>query len=108
MPCLTIGMNTMIMAEGLEIKCPTCNSEAVYKYGKTWAGKQRFLCLICGRQFTIGIKRTEVKGKPLCPRCGRLMHLYMRSEEAIRFRCSYYPICKTYKKVKACPELVSG
>ncbi|HAM53467.1 MAG TPA: hypothetical protein DCP92_23265 [Nitrospiraceae bacterium] len=35
-----------------EIKCPWCESEALYKYGKAWTGKQRFLCMMCGKQFT--------------------------------------------------------
>lgn len=83
-----------------EIKCPFCGSEAIYKYGRSWTGKQRFLCLICERQFTVGAKKLEVAGKPLCPKCGRPMHLYKIEGEVIRFRCSGYPECKTFKKFK--------
>jgi transposase-like protein len=86
-------------AEENEIQCPFCESGAVYKYGKIKTGKQRYLCMICGRQFTPGVKRTEMKDKPVCPACGRSMHLYMREDSVIRFRCSYYPECKTYVKV---------
>ncbi|MBI3803151.1 MAG: IS1 family transposase [Nitrospirae bacterium] len=58
-----------------ETKCPSCKSTAYYKYGKAWTGRKRFLCLLCGRQFTFGSKRTEIKAKPSCPACGRPMHL---------------------------------
>jgi transposase-like protein len=85
----------------LEIKCPSCSAEALYRYGKAWTGKQRFLCLICGRQFTFGARRAEPKEKPICIKCGRPMHLYKREAGMIRFRCSGYPICKTFQKVEA-------
>lgn len=82
-----------------EIKCPSCRSSACYKYGTAWTGKKRFLCLICGRQFTFGSKRIETKAKSRCPACGKLMHVYKREVEMIRFRCSAYPACRTFKKV---------
>lgn len=81
------------------VRCTSCGSEAVYRYGKAWTGKQRFLCLICGKQFTLGAERARVSGRPYCPSCGQLMHLYKREEGAIRFRCSKYPACKTFKKI---------
>ncbi len=84
--------------ERVEVKCPHCNLDAVYKYGKTWQGKQRFLCLICGRQFTQGTGRYEVRDRPDCPVCGKIMHLYKREDKALRFRCSGYPVCKTFRK----------
>jgi transposase-like protein len=82
------------------IKCPSCGSEAVYRYGKAKTGRQRFLCLICGMQFTNGSKVSAVKGKPVCSQCGRTMHLYKIEGDVIRFRCSGYPECKTYRKFR--------
>lgn len=82
-----------------DIKCPSCNSAACYKYGKAWTGKKRFLCLICGRQFTFGAKKIETKTKPNCPKCGRLMHIYKREAETVRLRCSAYPTCRTFRKL---------
>jgi len=82
----------------MEISCPACGSEALYKYGKTKVGRQRYLCLICGKQFSSFAKKQEVLGKPLCPECGSTMHLYKIEGELIRFRCSNYPACKTFKK----------
>jgi transposase-like protein len=82
-----------------DVKCPSCNSTACYKYGKAWTGKKRFLCLICGRQFTFGSKKIETKVKPRCPACGRLMHVYKRETGSVRLRCSAYPICRTFKKL---------
>lgn len=87
-----------------EVKCPDCNSDALYKYGKTRIGKQRFVCLMCGKQFTPNAERCEAKGKPLCPVCGKLMHLYRIEGEIIRFRCSGYPGCRTFKKYRIMEE----
>jgi DNA-directed RNA polymerase subunit RPC12/RpoP len=85
-------------AEDYEIECPFCKSEALYKYGKIKTGKQRYLCMMCGKQFTLGVRRIEMKDRPFCPGCGRPMHVYRRESEVIRFRCSCYPECKTYAK----------
>ncbi len=82
------------------VKCPVCNSDAIYKYGRTKIGKQRFRCLICGRQFSYGTKRRELQEKPICPECGKSMHIYKIEGEAIRFRCAGYPVCKTFIKIQ--------
>lgn len=82
------------------VSCPICDSEAIYKYGKTKTGKQRYQCLMCGRQFSYDAKKQEIKGKPICPVCGNTMHLYKIEEDVIRFRCSDYPVCKTFRKFK--------
>ena len=89
-----------VFCEGMEtkIKCPACSSEALYRYGKGRTGKQRFLCLICHRQFTHGAERTEVKDRPNCPECAMPMHLYKQDARTLRFRCSRYPRCRTFEK----------
>jgi transposase-like protein len=84
----------------VEIKCPSCGSEAIYRYGHTSREKQRYLCLICNKQFTLGNKRATMDRKPLCPICGRHMHIYRRESVFWRFRCSGYPFCRTYIKIK--------
>jgi transposase-like protein len=94
-----MSMVIAAVKEKLTTKCPLCDSEAIYRYGKAWTGKQRFICLICGRQFTDGAHRGVVRDKPTCPCCGESMNLYMRGAGVIRFRCSRYPECKTYKKL---------
>jgi transposase-like protein len=86
--------------EGEEIKCPSCDCDAVYKYGRAWTGKQRYWCMMCGMQFTGDSSKATVKGKPLCPDCGKAMNLYKIEGEVVRFRCSGYPECKTYKKYR--------
>jgi transposase-like protein len=93
-------MTVLATAKKTEISCPDCNKDALYKYGKTRNGKQRFLCLMCGRQFSPGTTKTEVKGKPECPKCGKQMHLYKIEGDIVRFRCSNYPECKTFKKYR--------
>ena len=86
-------------AKSFDLKCPVCASEAVYKYGHVKTGKQRLRCIMCGRQFVLGFSRPEPNNRPLCSKCGRTMHLYMHSKQAVRFRCSDYPDCKSYKKI---------
>jgi len=87
------------ISESAAAKCPHCNLDAVYKYGKTWQGKQRFLCLICGRQFTRHTRRVEIIDRPVCLICGRVMHMYKREVKVLRFRCSGYPVCRTFRKI---------
>jgi DNA-directed RNA polymerase subunit RPC12/RpoP len=81
-----------------ELQCPDCDSQALYKYGRTKSGKQRFICIICGRQFTSDASRKEIKNKPECRDCGSHMHLYKRSSAWLIFRCSNYALCRTYTK----------
>jgi ssDNA-binding Zn-finger/Zn-ribbon topoisomerase 1 len=80
------------------IICPNCESDALYKYGRC-GDKQRFICLICNRQFVIHPDRHNIKNSPTCPKCGYVMHCYMREAEYVRFRCSNYPECKSYIKI---------
>ncbi|RPH86768.1 MAG: Insertion element protein [Desulfobacteraceae bacterium] len=82
-----------------EIQCPHCQSEATYRYGKTWNRKQRYMCLVCGRQFILDPERVSLPGKPTCPVCGKTMHIYRRYPRLIRFRCSGYPECRHYLKI---------
>ena len=79
--------------------CPKCGSDAYYKYGKTQAGKARYLCLSCNRQFVAFPVRKVNEKRPPCPVCGKPMHVYMRAEDHIRFRCMDYPECRTFLKV---------
>lgn len=88
-----------LITEDTEVRCPSCDSEAVYKYGRTKSGKQRYLCILCGRQFTLGGLSTVVKHRPECPQCGSKMHLYMKKGTTARFRCSRYPKCRTFVKI---------
>lgn len=78
--------------------CPNCGSDAVYRYGRLPSGKQRYLCILCARQFIIGGKNTY--HRPACSACGSKMHCYRKEGGYIRFRCSQYPECKTYAKVR--------
>jgi len=91
-------MVTLNDNDGHSLQCPYCNSEALYKYGRIRTGKQRYLCVMCGKQFTPTSRRCIVKNRPVCPECGGLMHLYKREGDVVRFRCACYPKCKTYFK----------
>lgn len=79
------------------IVCPSCSGGALNRYGRLKSGKQRYLCLVCGRQFVVPSERVRLeKGRPDCPLCGRPMHVYAREASKIRFRCSAYPECRSY------------
>lgn len=84
----------------MKIQCPSCRSDAVYRYGTIGTGKQRYICLLCERQFVPDAKNIQFIDKPNCPKCGKTMHSYMKGVEYMRFRCSDYPKCKTYLKVQ--------
>ncbi len=79
------------------IQCPGCGSEAFNRYGRV-RGKQRYCCLVCGRQFVEPCDRLPVKNRPSCPECGAPMHVYGRGDGFVRFRCANYPECKTFIK----------
>lgn len=79
--------------------CPCCHSATFYRYGKPQNRKQRFLCPVCGRQFTRHTKRNDLFEKPICPKCGNMMNLYKREGRFLRFGCSDYPVCLTYTKL---------
>lgn len=83
-----------------DLRCPACDSLALYRYGRSWAGKRRYLCLICSRQFTVPGPRERLVDRPVCASCGRLMNVYRKEADLIRFRCSAYPECRTYFKKK--------
>lgn len=82
----------------MNIRCPQCSSEAVNKYGSVGGGKQRYICLVCERQFVVNPDKMQFKNRPDCPKCGKPMHAYMKGPDYIRFRCSAYPKCRTFLK----------
>jgi transposase-like protein len=79
-------------------RCPSCKSIALYKYGNV-RSKQRFLCLMCGRQFLLGCERNYPAERPMCPICGKKMYVYRKETSFMRYRCSDYPMCSGYLKV---------
>jgi transposase-like protein len=80
------------------IHCPSCAADATYRYGRIKTGKQRYICLMCGKQFILGANKPHTKNKPVCPECKKPMNIYKLEGNIIRFRCSDYPGCKTFKK----------
>jgi transposase-like protein len=93
--------NHLLESVEKQIQCPKCGSEALNRYGRTHSGKQRFVCLVCGRQFVAETVRKDVDFRPSCPECGKIMHVYMRRKNGlIRFRCANYPECRTFVKVR--------
>ena len=83
----------------MDIQCPQCRSEAINKYGRIAGGKQRYICLVCERQFITNLAKKQFKNRPNCPRCGKPMHSYRQGPDYIRFRCRDYPQCRAYLKI---------
>jgi transposase-like protein len=81
------------------IQCPRCHADAIYGYGHVRNGKQRYLCLLCNRQFITERMHPIVAQRPTCPLCGGKMHVYMRSADHVRFRCAAYPACRGFRKL---------
>lgn len=82
------------------ISCPSCGSRAIYKYGWT-RNRQRYICMMCNRQFIPGSERHSPSIRPDCPACGGITHLFKRRKDGNAvFRCSRYPDCRTYVKAK--------
>jgi DNA-directed RNA polymerase subunit RPC12/RpoP len=79
-------------------KCPSCKSRAVYRYGKL-SDRQRYICMICGRQFIEGHERGYPENRPFCSICGKKMYIYRRGANYNRYRCSGYPVCKNFLKM---------
>ncbi|NMC75335.1 MAG: IS1 family transposase [Geobacteraceae bacterium] len=86
--------------KGDTLRCPACRSEALYRYGRTRQGKQRRLCLTCGRQFVEETRRPEIAARPTCPLCNSPMYIYRRDVTVTRFRCSRYPLCTQYLTIR--------
>ncbi len=91
-------MKMALQALNDTIKCPECGSDALYRYGKTPEGQQKYQCILCDRQFSENSSRNYIQERPPCPECGAAMHVYMRTGNITRFRCSEYPKCKTFVK----------
>ena len=88
--------------------CPTCGADALYLYGHSRAGDQRFKCLLCGRQFVPHAPPAlPAESRPPCPGCGASMHMYQYQNRFVRLRCSSYPACRTYLRVPR-PERDNG
>ncbi|WP_084516743.1 IS1/IS1595 family N-terminal zinc-binding domain-containing protein [Desulfatiglans anilini] len=81
-----------------DIHCPRCGSSALNRYGRSPQGKERYICLVCNRQFVLSTNRGVTNDRPQCPLCGSPMHVYMREPGFVRFRCSHYPVCRGYYK----------
>lgn len=80
----------------MSLLCPSCSGSAIYRFGFSPAGKQKYLCLLCSRQFVVNPDRIGFSIRPDCPACRGTMHVYKRTGNAVRYRCSGYPVCRTY------------
>jgi DNA-directed RNA polymerase subunit RPC12/RpoP len=94
-------IETMKTIQGFMAGCPKCKPIVPFNYEKGWVGKQRYVCLLCGEDFIFPTPSKEKKKKyPNCPICGKRMYFHQRNSEFVRFRCSDYPECRRYLKIK--------
>lgn len=78
----------------ISIKCPKCNSQKLYRYGKDPDGYQKYQCRICRHQFAPdrpsvakeGAGQTE-RRYPSCPVCGKASFLHHDYENYSNYRC---------------------
>lgn len=83
---------------GPELRCPVCCSHALHELGAPEGSKRRYVCVVCGRRFTLGTVEKDEELKPVCPECGSAMEPFRGYPKEARFRCSMYPLCGTYLK----------
>ncbi len=96
----TAAPQTHPQDEDASLTCPRCGAGALNKNGHIKSGKQRYLCLVCNRQFVIPSAASTLPFRPHCDACGRPMHVYARDDRFIRFRCSGYPACRSYRRIE--------
>ena len=87
-----------VTVEG-RIACPACSSLALYRFGHV-SGLQRYLCLMCGRQFIPGHERILTLPRPTCATCGAGMHLFKKKSDHTVYRCGHYPLCHNYLRLE--------
>ena len=49
-----MGKSEVRMTTEQGIECPSCQGKGLTKFGKTVAGRQKYRCVACGRQFVAG------------------------------------------------------
>ena len=70
------------MSKNFNIFCSECFSKNLYKYGKDKAGKQKYQCKTCCKQFS---KDSSAK-YPKCPICSAGTYLHHEYEHYSRFK----------------------
>lgn len=70
-------------------RCPKCNSQKLYKYGKDKQGNQKYQCRICKHQFAPDASKKDSPRKyPSCPVCGKSSFLHHDYADYSNYRCS--------------------
>lgn len=81
----------------VNLSCPKCSSNFLWKYGCDHKGRQKYFCKQCRTQFVPEAnQRKQLNIK--CPWCGCAMEVYKCRKLYTRYRC-----CSIhYKNRKAC------
>ena len=84
-------MENIISNFKTKIKCPKCNSQNIYKFGKDpKTGNQKYQCKDCKHQGTFldPVNRESKKGYPRCPLCGKGSYLHHDYKYYSNFTCN--------------------
>ncbi len=76
------------MTKIVSLKCPKCNNNHLYRFGKDKDGYQKYQCQKCKHQFAPDRPKTErERNYPPCPKCGRPSFLHHDHEHYSNYRC---------------------
>lgn len=76
------------MSKIVPLKCPKCNTNHLYRYGKDKDGYQKYQCRNCKHQFAPENPKTKrERSYPSCPRCGKPSFLHHDYEHYSNYRC---------------------
>lgn len=78
----------------ISIKCPKCNNQKLYRYGKDPDGYQKYQCRSCRYQFAPDRTSVAREGAgqtdrryPSCPVCGKASFLHHEHDHYSNYRC---------------------
>ena len=83
-------MKTIISNNFKNIKCPRCNSQNIYKFGKDpKTGCQKYQCKDCKHQSTFlnQVNKKSKKGYPRCPLCNHATYLHHDYKHYFNYSC---------------------
>lgn len=82
------GKEEALMTKIVPLKCPKCNNNSFYRYGKDKDGYQKYQCRKCRHQFAPDKPKTEKEQSyPRCPKCGKSSFLHHDHEHYSNYRC---------------------
>lgn len=88
------------MASISQNRCPRCHSSNLYRFGKDFAGHQKYLCKECKRQFTLHSSNFKPKDYPKCPKCGKATFIHHDFKFYTNYRCGVKSCNHSFSVIK--------